>query len=158
MKTAQKFLAFNLGEKDTAVISLENVTEVFQISLTQICGVPQMPSCVLGIYNWRGEMLWLVDLEKMLGYTSLPQESNILSQMMVIVVQKDGKSLGLIVRQLMDIEWLDESQIKPYSDKLFSPGISSFVQGYFISDNEEIIINLDTTAIIQASMWSMHNS
>ncbi|MDJ0735053.1 MAG: chemotaxis protein CheW [Nostocaceae cyanobacterium] len=157
MKTTQKFLAFKLGVKDTAVISLENVTEVLQISLNQICGVPQMHSCVLGIYNWRGEMIWLVDLEDMLGYASLSQGSNMLSQMMAIVVQKDGKYLGLLVRQLMDIEWLDKNQIKPYSGDLFSPEVSSFVEGYFINNDEEIIISLDAGAIIEASMWGIHN-
>jgi positive phototaxis protein PixI len=157
LDTAQKFLSFNLGAKDTAVISLEHITEVMQVSLAEICGVPQMPSSVLGIYNWRGEMLWLVDVEEMLGYSPLLYSANMLSKMMAIVVQIDGKSLGLLVRQLMDIESLDSQQIKPTSGELFSPEISSFLQGYFINPAEELIITLDAAAILQSPMWAIHN-
>ncbi|MDJ0618045.1 MAG: chemotaxis protein CheW [Calothrix sp. MO_192.B10] len=157
METTQKFLIFNVGEKDKAVISLENVTEVMQVALNEICGVPQMPSCVLGIYNWRGEMLWLVDLESMLGYESLPQESHMVTKMMTIVVQNKGKNLGFLVRQLMDIEGIETQDIKPPSHELFSPAISPFLHGYFINDAEEMIMSLDAEAIIQASMWSIHS-
>jgi positive phototaxis protein PixI len=157
LDTEQKFLSFNLGTKDTAVISLHHITEVLQVSLAEICGVPQMPSCVLGIYNWRGEMLWLVDLEDMLGYPSISQGVNLLSKMMAIVIQKEGKSLGLLVRQLMDIEWLNAKQIKPPNAELFSQEISSLLQGYFINESENMIISLDAAAIIQSSMWGIHN-
>ncbi len=157
METGEKFLSFNLGAKDTAVISLQHITEVFQISLAEICCVPQMPNCVLGIYNWRGEMLWLVDLDEMLGYAPLSETGNLLSKMMAIVVQKDGKTLGLLVRQLMDIEWLDTKQLKPPTSELFSSDISQFLRGYFINDYEEMIINLDASTIVQASMWAIHH-
>ena len=153
----QKFLSFNLGSKDTAVMYLEQITEVLQVSLTEICSVPQMPSCVLGIYNWRGEMLWLIDLEEMLGYTHLSQKTNFLTKMMAIVVQNEGKYLGLLVRQLMDIEWLEQKEMKPLDTQLFSPEMASFLLGYFINTAEEMIIHLDPTEIIQASLWRIHN-
>ena len=129
LDTKQKFLSFNLGARDTAVISLEYITEVLQLSLGEVCGVPQMPNCVLGIYNWRGEMLWLVDLEEMMGYPPVLQNSNILSKMMAIVLESEGKYLGLLVRQLMDIEWLDTQEMKTSSLEIFYPGITPFLQG-----------------------------
>lgn len=157
MDTKQKFLSFNLGARDTAVISLQHITEVLQISLGEICGVPQMPNCVLGIYSWRGEMLWLVDLEEMLGYPPLLQGSNFLSRMMAIVLESEGKYLGLLVRQLIDIEWLDTEQIKIPSAELFYPAMTPFLQGYFINISEQMIFSLDALAIIQAPMWGNHN-
>ncbi len=157
METQEKFLSFNLGVSDTAVISLQHITEVLQVSLPEICGVPQMPSSVLGIYNWRGEMLWLVDLEAMLGYPPISQGSNLLSRMMAIVLENKGKYLGLLVRQLIDIEWLDTKEMKLATAELFYPKISPFLQGYFINDSEEIIFNLDATTIIQAPAWEIHN-
>ncbi|WP_042341860.1 chemotaxis protein CheW [Calothrix sp. PCC 7507] len=157
MENKQKFLSFNLGVKDTSVISLQHITEVLKISLTEVCSVPQMPNCVLGIYNWRGEMLWLVDLEEMLGYPPLLQDLDSVSKMMAIILESDGKYLGLLVRQLMDIEWLDTNQMKAQSTELFYPAMSPFLQGYFINSTEEIVFNLDAPAIIQASLWGLHN-
>ncbi|MEH2320069.1 chemotaxis protein CheW [Nostoc sp.] len=157
METNEKFLSFNLGLMDTAVISLQHITEVLQVSLPEICGVPEMPSSVLGIYNWRGEMLWLVDLEAMLGYPPISQGSNLLSIMMGIVLENKGKYLGLLVRQLIDIEWLDTKEMKPATTELFYPKSSPFLQGYFINDSEEMIFNLDALTIIEAPMWAIHN-
>ncbi|WP_414574765.1 chemotaxis protein CheW [Anabaena sp. CCY 9402-a] len=157
MEKPQKFLSFNLGVRDTAVISLEQITEVLQISLGDICGVPQMSSYILGVYNWRDEMLWLVDLDEMLGYPPLSQTANMLVKMMAIVLEENGKYLGLLVRQLMDIEWLYTHQMKAPSAELFSPSISPFLQGYFINDDEKMMFNLDAEAIIHSPVWTGHN-
>ncbi|MHC5676447.1 chemotaxis protein CheW [Nostoc sp.] len=157
METKEKFLSFNLGVMDTGVISLQHITEVLQVSLPEICGVPEMPNSVLGIYNWRGEMLWLVDLEAMLGYPPISQGANLLSIMMGIVLENKGKHLGLLVRQLIDIEWLDTKQMKPPTSELFYPESSPFLQGYFINDSDQMIFNLDAITIIQAPMWRIHN-
>lgn len=157
MENEQKFLSFNLGRKDKAVISLKYITEVLQVSLAEICGVPQMPTSIFGIYNWRGEMLWLVDLEEMLGYGQVMQATNLASKMMAVVVQSEGKYLGLLIRHLMDIEWLDTSQMKAPENQLFSANISPFLEGYFINSDEEMIINLDASGIVNASMWGTHN-
>ncbi|MBD2502121.1 chemotaxis protein CheW [Anabaena azotica] len=157
MESQQKFLSFNLGVKDTAVISLHNITEVLPVSLVDICGVPQMPSCVLGAYNWRGEMLWLVDLEEMLGYPSLSQNANFLAKMMAIVLEDEGKYLGILVRQMLDIELLDHHQMKAPSAELFSSSISPFLQGYFLHSDERMMFNLDASAIIHSPIWNTHN-
>ncbi|MBE9007860.1 purine-binding chemotaxis protein CheW [Fortiea sp. LEGE XX443] len=154
MKTQEKFLSFNLGTKDKAVISLQHTTEVLQVSLADICNVPQMPNSVFGIYNWRGEMLWLVDLEDMLGYPSLLEGVNILSKMMAIIVEIEGKYLGFLIRHLMDIEWLDPHQMKFPSADFFSPKISPFLQGYFINAAEEMIFSLDAAAIVKSPTWA----
>ncbi len=156
LDTKQKFLSFNLGARDTAVISLQHITEVLQVSLTEICGVPQMPNCVLGIYSWRGEMLWLVDLEEMLGYPPLLQGSNFLSKMMAIILESEGKYLALLVRNLIDIEWMDIEQMKFPDGNLFYPAMSPFLQGYFINNSQEMIFSLDALAIIQAPLWGNH--
>ena len=157
METKQKFLSFSLGVRDTAVIPLEQITEVVQIPLTEICCVPQMPNCVVGIYNWRGEMLWLVDLEEMLGYPPLLQGSNFLSKMMALVVEHDGKYLGILIRQLMDIDWLDTQQMKQPSGDIFYPEMTPFLQGYFINNSEQMIFHLDASAMLQTSIWTTHN-
>ncbi|MBD2357189.1 purine-binding chemotaxis protein CheW [Tolypothrix sp. FACHB-123] len=157
METKQKFLSFNLGTNDLAVINLQHIAEVLQISLTEICGVPQMPNCVLGIYNWRGEMLWLIDLEEMLGYPPLLQSNNVVAKMMAIVLENDGKYLGLLVRQLTDIEWLDTEKMKAPSAELFYSAISPFVEGYYINSEEAMVFNLNAPSIIQSPMWINHN-
>jgi positive phototaxis protein PixI len=75
-KQIRKFLQFQLGSSeipdlssargDFALLDTEVVTEVITIASENILPVPQMFYCVLGIYSWRSEMLWIVDLENLL--------------------------------------------------------------------------------------------
>ncbi|TAE60873.1 MAG: purine-binding chemotaxis protein CheW [Nostocales cyanobacterium] len=157
METKQKFLSFNLGVGDQGVISLEHIIEVLQVSLSEICVVPQMPNCVLGIYSWRGEMLWLVDLEEMLGYPPVLQSTNLITKMMVIVLENEGKHLGLMVRQLTDIELLDQQQMKKPSQDVFYPAMTPFLQGYVTNGAEQMVFFLNAVAIIKSPMWEHHN-
>jgi positive phototaxis protein PixI len=157
LETKQKFLSFNLGAKDTGLFGLDYIAEVLQIPLAEISAVPHMPSCILGIYNWRGEMLWLVDLEEMLGYPPLLQESSFVSKMMAIVLEHEGKFLGLLVRQLTDIESLDSQQMQLPSGELFYPEMMPFLQGYFIDNTQQMIFSLDALGIIQSPLWRMHH-
>ena len=152
-----KFLSFHLGAKDTAGIPVEYITELFQVSLAEILPVPQVSNCVLGIYNWRGEMLWLVDLEHLLGYAPLSQADIELSKLMTIAIQMPGKSLGLVVRQLTDIEWLDPHLQKTPADGLFPPKLLPFLQGYFINEANKIFMSLDAEAIIQSLQLTTDN-
>jgi positive phototaxis protein PixI len=112
-----------------------------------------MPNCVLGIYSWRGEMLWLVDLEEMLGYPPLLQGANLLTKMMVIVLEYEGKYLGLMVRQLTDIEWLDTERMKQPTADIFEQTMLQFLQGYMTNRAEQMVFFLDALAIIQSPMW-----
>ncbi len=157
MDSSEKFLSFNLGIKDTAIIPLQQVTEILPVSLNEVCCVPQMPSCVIGIYNWRGEMLWLIDLEEMLGYLPYSYGSSFVSKMMAIIVEKEGKSLGFLVRQIMDIEEFNLKQMKPPSPELVPQDVAPFLQGYFINSSEKMIINLDAGAIIKSPLWSIND-
>lgn len=153
----QKFLSFSLGEKDIALLTLEYVQEIFPIALTDICRVPQMPSCVLGVYNWRGEMLWLVNLEDMLGYPPLAPQARFSSKIMAIKLLYEEKSLGVLVRDIRDIEPFDPQFLKSPDGQLFSPDMAPFVQGYFVNPAEEILICLDVKAILQTPIWISHN-
>ena len=102
-------------------------------------------------------MLWLVDLEEMLGYPPLLQGSNFLSKIMALVLEHEGKYLGILIRQLIDIDWLDTQQMKQLSGEVFYPEMTPFLQGYFINDSEQMIFNLDASAMLQTSIWTTHS-
>jgi positive phototaxis protein PixI len=152
-----KHLSFQLGEKDTAVVSLDQITEVLPVSLGEVCSVPQMHPCVLGIYNWRSEMLWLVDLDQMFGYNQTFVRSNLGATIMAVVVQIQGKYLGFVVHKLLEIESLDTMRMNPPDTTLFNSQISRFVKGYFINDSQQMVIALDINKIFQFSLFRIEN-
>ncbi|MGB7086640.1 MAG: chemotaxis protein CheW [Phormidesmis sp.] len=125
----QRFLRFMLSQKNDVLLPLDHILEVMQLALDDIFPVPDMPSCVLGVCSWQGETLWLVDLNHLVGYLPLCQQSRLLTPPIVIVVQSERRSLGLVVEQVSDIDLFDEDKIHMRSG-LCPISLEPFVFGY----------------------------
>ncbi|MGB3208588.1 MAG: chemotaxis protein CheW [Crinalium sp.] len=149
----KKFISFKLGLKDIALLPLECIAELFQVSIGDILPVPETPNCVLGIYNWREEILWLLDINVLTGFPGITQQESLLT-IMAMVVQVEGKFLGLLVPQVKDIEVLDLQNMKIPDRQLFKEELMPFLQGYLIGKDNEILRILNPEAISQVNLWS----
>ncbi len=134
---AQKFLHFNLSKKLAALVLVEDIAEVLHVPKSSLLPIPQMPPCVLGIYNWRDEMLWTIALGELfqLPAIDIPSTDSTIS---VIVAEMDGQYLGLVVDRVNDIEWHELKSIQPPRAQLFSAQLLPFMQGY-LSDGTILI-------------------
>jgi positive phototaxis protein PixI len=47
--------------------------------------------------------------------------------------------------------------MKQPSEEVFYPEMTPFLRGYFINDAEQMIFNLDASAMLQTSLWTTHN-
>ncbi len=142
----QRFLRFHLGTEDTALLSVNAVKEVLSVSGDKILPVPDVSPSVLGLHNWRGEMLWVVDLNDLLGFASLWEIENIVANINVIVLQVDQQEIGIAVRQVETIEQHDWQKLQP-PEGLFPPHILSYAKGYLTAANSII---LDAAALVKA--------
>lgn len=150
----QRFLRFTLAGKDDGLLSLQQISEVMQIELEDIFPIPDMPSCILGVCSWQGETLWLIDLDHFVGHTPLYQQSQLAEPPMVIVVQFEGRSLGLVVEQVGDIDFFDIEKIWKETG-LCPPSLEPFILGYCPSQGG---IVLDVSAIVDAPLWQSHGA
>ena len=154
----RKFLRFYLGagnrpdasmtNSDLALLEAEIVTEVITISPKELLPVPQMPYCVLGIYSWRSEMLWVVDIENLMGYPpSLREDADENETILVMVVRVQGQSMGLVVSRIDTIIEQDLESFKSSSSEIFSEDLMPFLDGYFVDENNNIIMLIDAEEI-----------
>jgi positive phototaxis protein PixI len=156
-RQVRKFLQFQLGKSekvhksaiqgDIALLDAEIVTEVIAISPQDILPVPQMFYCVLGIYGWRSEMLWIVDLENLLGYPPPLDGANPHKELLVMVVQVQGQSIGLVVSGIDNLTEHDLSKFKSSSTEIFSEDVLPFLHGYFTNSDNDIIMLIDAEEI-----------
>ena len=176
-----KFLRIHFNLEDAALFFLNKVKEVLNISIADILPVPHMPDLLLGIYHFRGEILWLVDLGQQLGFTPsinslgafqttegimFPSQSDSLtftntltgpkhnSTLNVIVIQDGEKFIGIVVPKVIDIEMHNLQNMHSPSSELFSPSILPFIQGYLTDTNTPI---LDVKALIEDSQLQMYS-
>lgn len=152
----EKFLRFQLGPEGKALLPLDIIYQVMRVSRLEILPVPQMPNCVLGIYNWRGEMLWLVDIGQLMGFGSLLATTS--ENLMAIAIQVNDQSLGLVVPQINDIELHDRNYLLVPSVGLFPPEVLPYLQGYLIGDNNEVLMVINAQAVASAPLWQFHST
>ncbi len=125
------FLRFQLGP-ETALIPLTQATEILHLEPVDILPIPAVPDWVLGVHDWRGELLWLLDLERLVGLSSVCQPHARSAQLQGVVVRINHQSLGVVVRSIADIELHDEAMLKPVRSGLFSDSLLPYLGGYFV--------------------------
>ncbi|MGF1574912.1 MAG: chemotaxis protein CheW [Cyanophyceae cyanobacterium] len=137
-RVEQRFLRCPLLGWDATLIPLESVLEVFPLPLEAILSIPDMPDCVMGTLNRRGEFLWLVDLQARLGAPPLSASGfsqNRLGQgWMGISMSTMGRSLAVGVPEIGDIEAHSADQIQAVPPGLFSAELQPFVAGYLMDE------------------------
>jgi positive phototaxis protein PixI len=143
-----KFVEFQLSKDNLALLPAQTIIEIRTIKASEILPVPQLPSCVLGMCQWRGEMLWIVDLRHLLNLAPLSWQSNNL--MMVLSVE--SKILGLAIAQVTRLENYDLKDLRFPSADLFLPELLPFLQGFFLIEKQKMVKLLNPEAIINFNL------
>jgi positive phototaxis protein PixI len=153
-----QFLRFYLSSTETALLPIDSIKEVLQIPTTAVLPVPQMAASILGAYNRRGNILWLVDLGLQLGISHVsvartsilqPQPRQVIAtsrrnmaaapSLNMILIQVEQEALGLVVPRVLDIETHSLSDLQPPVTTLFPPQLSPFIQAYLPRSTSPIL-------------------
>jgi len=155
----QQFLRFILLPDTNLMISLSEIAAVLKIPYGQIIPIPEMPSWVIGVYNWRGEIVWMIDLGQLLGFTPWYQQSVAASNHKAVVIHPSyqnrqsrttGELVGLIVSDVNDIESCNLNDLHSPPASAITPDLAPFLRGYWVKDNGDIIVTIDGDAIFAA--------
>jgi positive phototaxis protein PixI len=157
-KANEQFLRFHLFPNTTALLPVQQLTEVLTIARDQIVPIFHMPPWVMGVYNWRGEILWMIDLGHLVGLTPLHQQPMSASAYTAIVLQTRANSatptnansqmLGMVVNRVEDIEWCNTDWIQSPPSSTVTPELMPFLRGYWLKSNGEMLVVIDGKAIM----------
>ncbi|HEY9645466.1 MAG TPA: chemotaxis protein CheW [Chroococcidiopsis sp.] len=154
-----RLLRFRLGDDQSALLPLPVIKQVWTVRLSEILPVPHVSPCVVGVYNYRGEILWMVDLAAQIGLRrdlDKNAELTMPSVITAIALQIEDDSLGLVVPNIFDIEEHHPNQIQAPSQGLFSEHTLPFIAGCLLQSRG---IVLDASALLndpQLQVHSMH--
>ncbi|BAZ44536.1 CheW protein [Chondrocystis sp. NIES-4102] len=159
-----QFLRFKLYPDMQVMLPLQEITEVLKIKFGQIVPIPDMPPWVMGVYNWRGDILWMLDIGHLIGFNSWYQQASNRSYQTAIVLSaiNDNKTntsnihLGLVVAAVEDIEICDTATIQSPPSSAVTTQLAPFLRGYWLQPEGEMILVLDGRSIV-AAMPSLAN-
>ena len=106
-----QFLSFFLTAEIQAMLPTEDLGEIIKIDPSYIVPIFDLSPAVMGVYNHRGEVLWVVDLSSLLALEPLYQQ-NYYHSYNVLLINKDRKVLGLAVRQVGHLVLCKTEQIR----------------------------------------------
>ncbi len=147
------YLKLKLLQNSSALLGMKYIQEVILISIDVVTPMPNMPSCILGLINWRNRILWLIDLPKMLGLNQIDINQRNYN---VIVISVDSVVFGFAVHGIEGTTKLPSDAIKSPEEEITS-NLASFLRGYAYQQKETLWV-LDAQAIVKSSILYSHHS
>lgn len=147
LSSPQQYISFLLGRNLQMMVPTGNLAETLNVEISQIVQIPDLPPSVVGVYAWRGEVLWLLDLAYYFGQPALLNPEYRQSKCTVLRVLHQGESLGLLIQEVKQVIRSTHDQLRPGSP----PGLASehqdCFQGHLIQEKTPIFL-LDLNAVL----------
>lgn len=135
-----QYVVFKLGKSEFG-IDIMNVKEIGPYE--ESVSLPNTPSFIEGVINYRGKVIPVINLKKRLG---LGQES-ITKETRIIVITLNEKEVGFIVDEASQTIRVSEEQIDPAPS--FISGVDKrFITGVGKLDDKRLLILIDLEKVL----------
>lgn len=129
------------------MLATDRVAEILNLNPQQIVPLPDVFPEVVGVFNWRGEVLWLVDLSYLLGAEPLFHQMGA-NNYNALVVQHPQGIIGLVINPISQSFWCNPAEIQLLSSTQRTTKLSQCLQGYWSTPEGETIWVLDSDAVV----------
>ena len=133
------YLTFRLGDEDYA-IEIRYVTEI--VGMQKITEVPDMPGYVKGVVNLRGQVIPVIDMR--LRFNMIERSYD--ERTCIIVINLDGRQVGLVVDTVNEVRSIDEMNVSP-PPKVGGNHCAQYIHGLG-KVGEEVKILLDANKLL----------
>ncbi len=151
---SRQYLTFDLAGETYAVDVRQAATVIENVAITKI---PRMPEYVLGVIDFRGQAIPLVDLRTVLGL-AVPQEGAVATEhyqaeegtvVMILEIAREEQVfvLGAAVDQVREVIVLNDSDLDEAPD-LGTGRNLAFIDGIARGDGERLFLVLNAEHIL----------
>ncbi len=116
-----QIVGFRIGH-ETFGLPIALVHEI--VRPPEITNVPHAPEYVEGVMNLRGRIVPVIDLRRRFGHASVENSG----KNRVLVVENEGRAVGLMVDSASEVLKLGEAQIEP-PPNVFTDAATNYVTG-----------------------------
>jgi purine-binding chemotaxis protein CheW len=133
-------VGFRVGH-ETFGVPITCVHEIVRVP--EITNVPDAPQFVEGVINLRGKIVSVVDLRKRFGAQPTPHDK----KNRVVVVESEGKLVGLIVDSASEVMKIPHADIEP-PPRVLSDNDNGYVTGVG-KLKDRLVILVDLNRVLQ---------
>jgi purine-binding chemotaxis protein CheW len=146
MATELQIVGFRIG-RETFGLPISLVHEI--VRPPEITNVPHAPEYVEGVMNLRGRIVPVIDLRRRFGETAIENKR----KNRVLVVDVDGRAVGLVVDSASEVLKISDGQIEP-PPNVFADDATNYVTGV-AKYQDRLIILVDLRKILQSGELHM---
>ncbi|NEQ54324.1 MAG: chemotaxis protein CheW [Leptolyngbya sp. SIO3F4] len=132
---SHNMLSFYLTPQIQAVISVDELIGLVTIETTNIVPIPDIPRSVMGIYSYRGDVMWIVDLPCLLGLTPL-YLANTRQVCSIVFLQVEHQTAGFAIAQIGQMLTFDEKKLKRDYSNLNAHRLDWCTEGIYSKDKD----------------------
>ena len=147
-KQVYQFLSFKLTADLEAMFLTEELGEILTIDLSHIVPIFDLSPAMMGVYNHRGDVLWIVDLSCLLGLPPLYKQ-NYRNSCSVTIVENGNKILGLAVPEIGHLVLSHQGQIQSSQKQKDLPKLAFCLKGEKRSLKGQSLLALDRDKIFE---------
>jgi positive phototaxis protein PixI len=141
------FLRLKLDDRTSAVVPMLQTQEAIVLPAGRISVIPNLPSPILGLFNRRSSLLWLVDLPEILGLEPIDRHAHSFD---IALLNVGEVPLAVAVRSIEGTTRFDRDQIESPIGS-FNPAFTPYLRGWILQEKELILV-LEPEAIINAQV------
>ena len=147
------FLTFSLESEQKALLPTHQLLEIVKVRLSQITAIAGLAPSVMGIYNWRGDVVWIVDLASLLGYTPLYAQDHSSRKFQdsyhILFLRSQEMIVGFAVHHVGQMVRCDPAKIQSSALAFRNAILAEVSAGYWLDARNEALLVLDGKALVQ---------
>ena len=143
VRSGPQVITFMLGEEKYGVDILR-ARELITYPVGAVTPIPGMPAFIVGVLNLRGVVIPVMDLRIRFQLSDAVYNR----YTVIIIVEVEGKQVGLIIDSVSDVVHLEEEQVQ--SVEHLTAGIDSAYISGVVNIKESMVILLDVDHLLSA--------
>lgn len=140
-RSQQQLIQLNLGKINT-LLPVGCVVKAIPFQQQNLSPIANREKAILGTYLWQGNTLQILDLNQLLGYSSLLKSETPQKPLTILIIRLQNHYAGILIKAVRQLAWYDLRDLTPVTD-------SPFLQGKF--DEETLLLNLSALIFLFVS-------
>jgi purine-binding chemotaxis protein CheW len=145
------YLRFFVESGEEFALAAMGIREVLSIAPEQITPVPNVSPLLMGVLNFRGQVIWVSDVGQFLGGMRLLNTER--TEIPIIVIESQDIMVGLAGERVRGMEWLNLDTLTPSSIHT-TDSMTPFLKGEWQGISEKPLRLLDPASILRSARWA----
>lgn len=148
--SSEQFLCIEVSNTLEVMLPTRQLSEIITLEPTKILQIPDMPAAVAGIFNWQGEILWLIDIAYMMGFDPILSLRFYEQQKCrILKVKNENSNVGLLIKKIGNLTSYEKTKISFIVPQNLPLIIEKCTKGSCKNQAGENLMILDIEAIMQ---------